>query len=168
MAAEIIKVYRETMPDLRLIGKCYGDAQRQNGSFGHKWGEWHQNGWFDELEKLGPIKANDDGYLGVMHVENGMVAYWIGMFFAPGTAVPEGFDSIDISAFDVVTCWVYGSAQSGELYGMDVHNRCVAEAAKLGLVRKEDDWCFERYNCPRFVSPDDKGNVILDYAIAIC
>ena len=33
--------------------------------------------------------------------------------------------------------------------------------------RKEDDWCFERYNCPRFTTPDEKGNVILDYGISI-
>ena len=29
------------------------------------------------------------------------------------------------------------------------------------------DWCFERYNCPRFTSPDEAGNVILDYGISI-
>ena len=35
------------------------------------------------------------------------------------------------------------------------------------LKRKEDDWCFERYNCPRFTTPDEKGNVILDYALSV-
>ena len=37
----------------------------------------------------------------------------------------------------------------------------------LGFKRKEDDWCFERYNCPRFTTPDEEGNVILDYGISI-
>ena len=31
----------------------------------------------------------------------------------------------------------------------------------------ENDWCFERYNCPRFTSPDNNGNIILDYGISI-
>ena len=52
MAVEIVKTYKEHFPSLRLIGKRYSDEDRQNGSFGHKWGEWFQNGWFDKLEKL--------------------------------------------------------------------------------------------------------------------
>ncbi len=45
MAAEIIKVYKEHLPSLRLIGKRYTEADRV-GSFGHKWGEWFENGLF--------------------------------------------------------------------------------------------------------------------------
>lgn len=44
---------------------------------------------------------------------------------------------------------------------------CLNELNALGLKRKEDDWCFKRYNCPRFTTPDEKGNAILDYAISI-
>ena len=167
MAVEIRKTYKESFPSLRLIGKKYSDDDRQGGSFGHKWGEWFQNGWFDEIEKLGPIAENDDSYLGVMRVVDGMVEYWIGMFFPAGTEVPSGFESVDIPAFDAAVCWLYGNEQSGELYGLEVHNMVVAEAAKHGFIRKDDDWCFERYNCPRFTAPDDKGNVILDYGVAI-
>lgn len=50
---------------------------------------------------------------------------------------------------------------------METHNLCLEEIKRLGLQRKEDDWCFERYNCPRFTTPDADGNVILDYGIAI-
>ena len=28
-------------------------------------------------------------------------------------------------------------------------------------------WYFERYNCPRYTSPDKKGNVILDYCACV-
>jgi len=167
MAVEIRKTYKEQFPSLRLIGKKYGDTDRQNGSFGHKWGEWFQNGWFNTLESLQPLPENGDAYLGVMRVVNGMVEYWIGMFFPENTAVPDRFDFEDIGAFDVATCWLYGNEKNGELYGLDVHNLCVSEAAKHGMMRKDDDWCFEKYNCPRFTTPDEKGNVILDYCIAI-
>ena len=53
--AEIIKCYKEHLPVLRLIGKRYTDSDRISGSFGAKWGEWFQNGWFAEIEKLGPL-----------------------------------------------------------------------------------------------------------------
>jgi len=167
MAVEIVKTYKEQFPSLQLIGKRYTDEDRQGGSFGHKWGEWFQNGWFDEIEKLNPIPANDDAYLGAMRVADGKLEYWIGMFFEEGTQPPEGFDYADISAMDAATCWLYGNEHNGELYGMDAHNMAVAAAGAQGLVWKEDGWCFERYNCPRFTTPDDKGNVILDYCIAI-
>ena len=48
--AEIIRVFRETMPPVRFIGKKYAD-------FAH-WGEWFANGWFDELEAaMGGVEA---------------------------------------------------------------------------------------------------------------
>lgn len=38
---KIIKVYREHMPALRLIGKRYTDADRKDeGGYAHKWKEW--------------------------------------------------------------------------------------------------------------------------------
>jgi len=166
MPVEIKKVYKEHIPSSRLIGKRYSDSDRINGAFGHKWGEWFQNGWFDELEKLNPIPENG-GYLGVMRVVDGMLEYWIGMFFPENTQVPSGFDYEDVEAFDIATCWVYGSEKDGEIYGMPVHNLCIAEAKKIDLIRRDDDWCFERYNCPRYTTPDEKGNVILDYCISV-
>ena len=33
--------------------------------------------------------------------------------------------------------------------------------AKEGFEIK-GEWCFERYCCPRFTTPDEKGNIILD------
>lgn len=39
MAAEVIKVYQEHLPALRLIGKRYTDQDRDAaGSLGEKWG----------------------------------------------------------------------------------------------------------------------------------
>ena len=167
MAVEIKKIYEEHFPSLRLIGKRYSDSDRLNGNFGHKWAEWFQNGWFDTLETLDPMQENDDGYLGAMRVVDGMVEYWIGMFFPEDTQAPEGFEYEDIPALNIATAWIYGNETNGELYGLDVHNMVVAEAHKHGLIRKNEDWCFERYNCPRFTDPDDNGNVILDYCISI-
>lgn len=37
--AEIINVYRQTIPAMRFIGKKYTDDDRINGSFSAKWEE---------------------------------------------------------------------------------------------------------------------------------
>ncbi|MFV0362716.1 MAG: hypothetical protein ACK5LL_06465 [Suipraeoptans sp.] len=44
---EIINVYKEYLPQLRFVGKCYTNADRcSEGGYGHQWGEWFQKGWF--------------------------------------------------------------------------------------------------------------------------
>lgn len=162
----IIKIYKEHMPPLRLIGKRYTDADRApNGSFSNKWGEWFANGWFDEIEKLGALKENDDAYLGVMRCVNNDFEYWIGMFFPQNTPVPEGFSSVDIQAGELATCWLYGREDTGELYGFDAHNQSLEKIQEQGWQIDYNPWYIERYNCPRFTTPDENGKVILDYCI---
>lgn len=113
------------------------------------------------------ISFNGDAYIGGVHIANGMPEYWIGMFFPVNTEVPEGFEYVDIEPLDYAVCYLYDKENSSEFYAMDTHNMCLEELKAHDLKRKEDDWCFERYNCPRFTTPDEKGNVILDYAISI-
>jgi predicted transcriptional regulator YdeE len=170
MSAEIIKTYKEHLTSLRFIGKRYTNADRIGG-FGHKWGEWFENGWFTILEQLGELKDIENGYLGFMRC-NGNDAentfeYWIGMFFPVNTTVPEGFAHIDLDESDVAICWIKGKEDDG-IYGM--HDACIYKFQENGMGNfKSDDknraCFFERYNCPRFTQPDDKSNVILDYGI---
>lgn len=171
--AEIIKVYKEHLPSLRIIGKRYTNADRGNdGGFGHKWGEWFQNDWFAVLEKLGEAKNIENGYLGFMRCDGSdfenSFEYWIGMFFAPDTEVPEGYDSINLDEGNAGICWIKGNESDGSIYNM--HDECVAKFQENGMGNfKGDDinraFIFERYNCPRFTEKDEQGNVVLDYGI---
>ena len=167
MGAEIIKIYKEHLPSLRLIGKCYKDSDRVDGGFGAKWGEWFRNNWFGEIEKLGVLPENGDAYLGVMRCINNSFEYWIGMFFPIETPAPTGYSYVDIPEGDIATCWIYGKENNGELYGLEPHNMCMDKIASQGWDLQGNPWFFERYNCPRFTTPDEKGNVILDYCIYI-
>lgn len=170
MAAEIIKVYKEHLPSVRLIGKRYTNADRIGG-FGHKWGEWFEKGWFSVLENLGELTDIENGYLGFMRYncneQGDTFEYWIGMFFAVDTVVPEGYEYIDLDESDIGVCWIKGKENEG-LYGM--HEACMTKYQEKGVgTFREDDQgriCFfERYQCPRFTTPDAEGNVILDYGI---
>ncbi len=171
--AEIIKTYMEHLPALRFIGKCYTNKDRGNdGSYSGKWGEWFQNGWFGELEKLGEAENIENGYLGFMRCngsdfENSF-EYWIGIFFPPNTDVPEGYDYIDLEDGDVGVCFIKGNEHDGSIYNM--HDACMKKLQEYGMDKYKDDahnrvCFFERYNCPRFTEKDENGDVILDYGI---
>lgn len=159
MAVKIIEIKMESCPAVRLIGKKYEAAPN--------WNEWWENNWFEILEAKERLAFNGDAYIGAVHIVNGMPERWIGMFFPPDTEVPEGFEYADIEPLNYAVCYLYDKENSAEFYTMDTHNMCLAELRARGFKRKEDDWCFERYNCPRFTTPDEKGNVILDYGISI-
>ena len=159
MSVKILEVKRESFPAARLIGKKY--------EHGPNWGEWWQKDWFSVLEQKERLPMNGDAYIGAVHIVDGMPEYWIGMFFPVDTEVPEDFDFVDMEALEYAVCYLYDKEGSGDFYSMETHEMCLEELKSLGLKRKEDDWCFERYNCPRFTTPDEAGNVILDYGISI-
>ncbi len=159
MAIKILEMKREDCPAARFIGKKYMDAPN--------WGEWWANGWFDLLEQTEGLPINDHGYIGAVHIVDGMPERWIGMFFPADTPVPEEFEAVDMAPLSYAVFYLYGAEGSGEFYAPETHDMCLAELKRNHLLRKEDDWCFERCNCPRYTTPDEKGNIILDYAISI-
>ena len=159
MAVKITEIKKESCPAARFIGKRYSD--------GSGWGEWWTNGWFGVLEAIPCLPFNGDSYIGAFRTVNGQPEYWVGMLFPEGTAVPEGFEHVDIAPLDYAVFYLYGSETSGELTSPEARNMCLAQLAARGLERREDDWCFERYNCPRYTEPDESGNVILDFGISI-
>lgn len=165
--AEIIRVFWETMPPVRFIGKKYAD-------FAH-WGEWFANGWFDELEAaMGGVEAitgiweNGGGYVGLERRKDGTLKeYWIGMFAPAGTEVPETFAAVDFSETKLGVCWLYGREA-------EVHDTsgCLRALAEHGMEARLDSagttWSFENCLCPRYTTPDETQRVILDYCYIIC
>ena len=164
---EIIKAYRQSIGALRFIGKKYSDSDRVNGMFGAKWGEWFENGWFGVIEKqtgesLKSIYEDGDAYIGLMRDQNGEFEYWIGIFMPENTDVPDGFSYIDFAKSELGVCWVYGKEETVYFLEGKCGERLIAEGFEI-----VSEWCFERYACPRFTTPDEKGNVILDVCFYI-
>ncbi len=159
MSVRILEVKKESCPAARFIGKKYES--------GANWSEWWENSWFTILENNQSLSFNGDAYIGAVRIVNGMPEHWIGMLFPVNTEVPEGFEYVDIEPLDYAVCYLYDKEDSGEFYTLDTHNMCLEELKVHNFKRKEDNWCMERYNCPRFTTPDEAGNVILDYAISI-
>ena len=165
--AEIIKVFKDEVPGMRFIGKKYQDY---NG-----WGEWVANGWFDVIEsrmggteKILGIWENGGAYVGLECRKNGeLQQYWIGMFTPEDTEVPQGFEYIDFPKSSLGTCWIYGREE--EVHG-SVGNCWKAlqnEGFEIAVDENGVEMSFENCLCPRFTTPDEKGNVILDYCYFI-
>lgn len=155
MPAKIVKVYTENLPALRLIGKQIPGPGGEN--FIEKWDEWLSNGWFDQLEKLGPVPENGYMYLGVTDSNGG---YWIGLFFQPGTPVPDGFEYAEIPAAKFAILQFDGKKDK-ELLSEDGINLVIEEIHKRNLTPAPlwNGWCIERYSRP---APDGKGKILID------
>jgi len=168
--AEIIKVYRQSVEAMRFIGKRYTNSDRVEGNFGAKWGEWFSNGWFNIVEEqinedFKTSYVDSDAHIGLMREQDGdfnTFEYWIGCLAQEGASVPEGFDYVDFPKGDLGVCWIYGTEDDVFM----LEGKCGEKLAQEGYAAI-NDWCFERYTCPRFTTPDEKGNIILDIAFFV-
>ena len=163
---DILNVYHEAAPASRFVGKQYSEADRKGGSFAAYWEEWFKNGWFERLEALAPYgwdRAFPEGlsYIGLMRGGETSFEYWIGMFLPEGTTVPQGMEHLDVSAWHMGVCWVKG--REPEIYHQG--EACLERLTAAGYqpLDGESGWLMlERYQCPRFTTPDSDGQVILD------
>lgn len=170
---EIIKVYSQIMPKTRFIGKRYLPEDRINGSYSSKWDEWFEHGWFSCIENmykgnLTDFFADSDAYIGLICVKpEERSEYWIGMFLPEGTEVPEGFSYVDFPESKLAVVWVKGNIPA--IYSMV--EACINQINMEGFTfepnEKGEFWYFERYNCPRFTSPNENGEVILDICLFV-
>lgn len=161
---KILDCHRETLPSVKLIGKRYTDADRdENGSFAALWGQWFANGWFERLRGTGGMETISDDFLGAMRCTEAGFEYWIGIFMAPEDPVPQGFAFVNIAGGDWGVCYLYGKDGSTDLFGMAAHEASLHAWTAAGWNMAPGGWFLERYNCPRYTTPDESGNVILDY-----
>lgn len=166
---EIKRIYRQSLPEMKLVGRCYGENDKCNGTFSNKWEEWFKNDLFSPLKLEGggaePF-ADCDAYIGLCRIKEGEpFQYWIGVFLPPDAPVPAGYESVALDALDIAVCWVYGKEP-------DIYSFCCLSALReAGYEWTADSsgvkWYFERYVCERFLKPDEKGNLILDMCYAV-
>lgn len=171
--AEITAVYRQSLPAMRFIGKCYGDEQRSNadGTFSHHWEDWFANNWFEPLEAHAPSSAHyedTDATIGVMRAKEGEpFEYWIGMFCTKDAPVPKGYRHLDFDAMDLGVVWLRDHAE--HIYGND--DACAKRLTQDGyaITSGKDGamYTLERYACPRFTTPDEQGSITLDICFPI-
>lgn len=160
---KIKKIYRQSMPAMKLVGKCYKEEDKENNTFICKWNEWFDNDWFSPLVMPDTAEPFEDcdAYIGLCRCKEGEpYQYWIGVFLPIDFPVPEGYDSVVLEAGDIGVVWIYG--KEPDIYTCESLSHLQSEGYEWKADKDGAMWGFERYVCPRFTSPDEKGNVILD------
>jgi len=168
---ELVKVYGQDTPEMRFVGRKYGQADMApGGGYGNIWGEWFANSLFAPLEaeyEAHPAGMEDDGaYIGLMRHKDGEPSeYWVGMFLAAEAHVPAGYESVDFPAGRMGVAWLKGP--EWEIYPAE--GTAIKACADAGFHPAADAdgafWFAERYACPRFTCADEQGNVILDVCV---
>lgn len=162
--AKIVRAYKEELPTLTLLGKLYGNENRNDeGTFSSCWREWFANGWFASLESCG-TPLDKGAYVGAMRLNNGVFEYRIGVLLTAVETVPEGFTVEKLPAASYGVTWIKGK-DDAELYSM--HKESMSALSNEGFCPAKDAWYIERYSCPRFTVPDENGEVILDYLVTL-
>jgi hypothetical protein len=177
MGFKIVKVYKEHFPALRFVGKRYTDADRgEDGSFSARWVAFEGNDWFDLLEKSGPSRDVEASRLGLMTIsaaDHSGFSYWIGMLFPAGAEVPSGFAHLDLPESAIGMAHIYGSDESGEIYGDKPHAAAYSKLREAGMgeLNKSaggtDTLVFFEQYTDRMERPDGNGKVILNYGFYI-
>ncbi|MBN1624204.1 MAG: GyrI-like domain-containing protein [Clostridia bacterium] len=161
--AELIKVYFEDLPELKVIGKTIGVDWQKIGEYNPIPAFWEKCFKEDVFKKLEELDSwiHDPSYVGYMT----MNSYTCGMLMKSDCAVPNGFTFDVIKPTKVVIGWIKGEEKD---VFMNAHNLTDTVMKKEGFVyNKESGWSMELYNCPRFTNKDKKGNIILDYFIPV-
>lgn len=162
---KIVKVYKESLPKLKLVGKRYTSGDRdEQGTYARYWQQCFQENWANIFKQCKGIPAADDNLVGAMRMAEGedSFEYWIGACLALDAEVPSGFESVEIPAGELGICWLSGNGENGELYSMEASDMAMAALAEREWKFSETGWFFERYDATRFTTPDENGNVILD------
>ncbi|MEA4863580.1 MAG: GyrI-like domain-containing protein [Victivallaceae bacterium] len=162
---EITRLSIESFPSRRLIGKRFtNDDRNEQGNFAD---QWHT--WLDEkgCEPLLPLMLPGEAgaLLGFMRTDNGMFEYWIGRFCRVDAPVPHGYQMRELPPANVAVAYLCGPQNDRAIYAM--HDDVIKYLLSHGYSVADKPFFFERYVLPRFVEPDEKGNIVLDYGVAI-
>ena len=156
----ILKITRECMPAVRLIGKRYTGSM----DIRRLWQAWYREGRFDQLRA--DLPQNGDAHcLGAKRIVGGTLEYWIGFLCPTGTHVPEGYDSVEIEHVDYAVLKLYGKPL--QLTSFETHQLCLDELRANGWERFEDHWCLERHGREDFGIAPLNTPINAEYCISV-
>ncbi len=178
---ELTKCYRQSMPEVKFIGRKYLEKDRDEyGGYGSKWDLAWSQGDFDKIEqaaggaeKLHALCEDGDATYAMMRYslpERGLpFEYWVGMLAPVDTPVPDGMESVLIPAADMGVVWIHGDMDDLFAHEEECTKLCAQNGLHLKAMDEQNNswYCFERYCCPRFTTPDEQGHVTVDLCIPV-
>ncbi len=164
--ARLVNLQISQLQGFRIIGKAiYTHMDMKENPIPSFWEKCFEDGTFKQLDEMNDHHI-DHSYVGWMSDWNeadGKFAYICGMLMKPNTPVPEGFIYRDVPAATVAIGWIQGLEKDIYPVAHEITQKAMEE--KGYKVDVAAYWCMELYNCPRFTTPMENGEVILDYYI---
>jgi len=168
---EFIKFEVKRLPKVKLVGKeiRYNMEAHMKGNnrLPAFWERCFNEEIFQTLEAQTEF-IYDSAYVGVMidwDKGDGDFSYIVGMLMKDGVCVPDGYYVKDIEETDVAIGWIKG--KNTDDVCSTAHAQTEQALREMGGNCSEMKWCMELYNCPRFTTPDENGEIILDYYIPV-
>jgi len=170
----IIDIYRQKLPQMRFIGKCYKEKLLD---FSYKkildnFNSWCINKHFEKIEKMADadLKTFYDGtnaYICMMRkTAGGIIEYYLGMFMPKDTNVPKGYETIDFNKSEIAVSCVYGKRNNLIHYD----NECRKKLTDEKMMEENSnfkEWSFLRFNWYKYFNEDKFGNSALEYCYYI-
>ncbi len=165
--AKLIQLEIKELGDWCVAGRPMQSQMGGENPIPAFWDACFADGTFAKLEALGEQVLCPD-YVGFMTDwmgGDGKFTYIVGMMMKPGFSLPregyEGFVSRPVAACTAAIGYIQG-ASTGDVC-MNAHELTNAALEEKGYTFDGSTWCMELYNCPRFTTPDESGQIILDY-----
>jgi predicted transcriptional regulator YdeE len=167
MEPKLVKFEIKALPKLCVIGKeirVKMTEMGKNNPIPAFWGKCMSENVFETLEKTLGENIYDPAYVGFMKMlTKDEFINVCGILMKPDTKVPEGFVKYDIESFTAGIGWIQG--KEPDIYMAE--HKLTEEAVKKAGYDVLKSYTIELYNCPRYTTPDENGNKIIDYYIPI-
>lgn len=167
----LVKFEIKSLPALKLVGKeirySMEDHMKGDNRLPAFWDKCFADDIFSPLEKQSEYIYDNStvGFMFDWDKGDGNFSYVVGMLMKDGVSVPDGYFCRDIEESDVAIGWISGKDTADVCSA--AHSQTEQALREKGYKCDHMNWCMELYNCPRFTTPDENGNIILDYYIPI-
>lgn len=165
---KIIKCEIKELPKLFVVGKellINMQEHKTNNRMGGFWQDCFADGTLSTLEEQADF-VFEDAYVGFMadwDKVDGNFVYVVGMLLKEGFILPEGFVARELPSQSVAIGWIQGKDTADVC--APAHELTEKALTEQGYTSQGMAWCMEYYGCPRFTTPNENGEIILDYYI---
>lgn len=131
------------------------------------WDKCLADGTFPVLEKKSEHIC-EPAYVGTTidwDMGYGTFSYICGMLFKEAVTVPDGYVMRELGAEKVGLCWIKG--KNTEDVCSNAHRLAEQAIKSNGFYPNQMKWTMELFNNPRYTTPDENGEIILDYYIPL-
>ena len=163
---ELVKLEIIEQPEIVILGKLIrvnrDELHAGKNPIPAFWGKCFEDGVFATLEALAD-HIHNPAYVGYM---NSDYEYICGMMMKSGVPVPDGFAAHTLEPTKVAVGWIKGKKDNEPAIYANAHTFTEKAMLEKGMKFNsyiKQGWCMEVYTCPRFTTPDENGDIILDF-----